>query len=678
MPTTIIEVPLRTGQSISQHPFYSGAQTQTARSSNVWQDDRGRIRRRPALHKFGDTNLNGALTGLFDYRFQTSNSSGATTQLMAFQDPLYQTDATARSARVMDLTEGEVGFPAITTEVGTRIHLRTASSRISGATVNFTPFEECSLFESASGDNGDSVGKVQILVDNLDYSSIGGGVIVRSAGHPDMSANSKWRLLGDTSGANILFDAITVAPGHSSVWTSNSLADWAPFSRPDFAQVGKALLVTDSSFRYPLRIWTGGSATAGSLLQAPRGSFLAMHQKRIFIGGLSGNPSDIVASGITFQSETNPYDWDVDNTRFEGAVRLRISADDQDAVTGMSNTFLGDMYVFKRKSMHRITGAIQNDSTPQPGNYSFQIQTISRTIGCGSHRSIQQVGNDLYWMSEKGVHSLQATQKFGDIEQGYLSFPIADLFEKINKENLQIAQSLFLPRLGLYIVGIPECDCPFMSKLLAFTVASQRWQVWDIGKFSAMGLGPSRGGETDSVYVSIVTNNNPLDPETSLAVLNFEDQTDWNQEFSEGNVILGSNAGIPIVLEPGDLFVDNPDIRFGTKSVERSQFYISSPGDFTSSLIYSWDSGDETTAEIDLNPNSDKCFGSRYALGKNQKGNGLGGFDDTAVTSVRGLGQGHVLRMRIEDSNVGRLPYLGCDLAIAGHGADYSPHTRNN
>lgn len=679
MPNTIIEIPLRTSQAVSQHPFFSGVQAQTGRSSNVWQDDRGRIRRRPAVYKFGDTSFEGSFTGIFNYRFQAQSSSASSSQLLAFQDPLNATAAPHQTGAVFDLTEGEFGFPGTIGQVGTRIHLRTASSVIN-AGVEFTPFESCSLFDSATGNDGDDQGDVQILVDNLDYSTPGGDVIIRSDGVvSDIASSSKWRLLGNTSGANVLFDAISVAPPHKTIWQSgDSVPDWHAFSQPDFIQFGRNLLIVDNSYKNPLRLWTGGSSSAITLPQAPRGAFLSVHQNRILIGGLQRNPNEIVACGILNSGFPNMFDWDTFDIRAGGAVSFSVSADDQDAVTGMSRTFLGDLYVFKRKSLHRVVGTLYNDINAQLGAFPFSIQTISRTIGCGSHRTIEQVGNDLYWMSEKGVHSLQATQKYGDVEQAYLSFPLADLFENINKKRLDVSQALYMPRLGMYLLGIPQCDCPFMSKLLAYSVASKRWQVWDIGKFTAIGLGPPRGGETDSVYVSIVTDEDPDAPTTSLAILDFSSETDANYEFADGTDGLGSLTGISCVLEPGDLFVENPDIRYGKKSVERLQFYINSPGNFTSTVKWAWDGADEESAPLDLNPNADKAFGTLYALGANEKGNALGSRDDTQATSVRLRGQGHTLRFRVEDSNVGRFPYLHADAAIAGHGADYSPTTRDN
>jgi hypothetical protein len=680
MPDTIIEIPLNTGQSLSQHPFFSGTAFQTDRTSNIWQDDRGRIRRRASIHKVGDTGIFGSFTGIFNYRFAARSSSGSSSQLVAFQDPLNETAAPGQSAAVFDLSEGEFGFPATIADVGTRIHLRTATHAERPQGIDFIPFESCVLRDNAGANltSGDLVtGNQQILVDNLDYSTPGGDVIIRSIGvDPSVPSTSGWRLTGSTSGANVRFSAISVQPLHKAIWTADTIANWTPFAHPDFMQFGRYLFILEDSHRYPLRIWTGGSNAASTVPQAPRGSFLSVHQNRIWIAGLQRDPTEIIGCGRDILGFPNVYDWNTSNLREIGAVSLRVSADDQDIVTGISRTFLGDMYVFKRKSLHRIVGNVFNDLNFQ-GALPFQIQTLSRTLGCGSHRSIQQVGNDLFWMSEKGVHSLQATNQFGDIEQAYLSFPIADLFEKLNKRNLQVSQSVFMPRLGLYLLGVPECDCAFMSKLLVYSVATKRWQVWDIGKFTSIGLGPTRGGETESVWVSIVTNDDPDAPESSFCVLNFEDETDWDQEFVDGAVRLGSNTGIATVLEPGDLFTDNADIRYGVKSIDRMQFYIASPGNFTSTIKYAWDAADEDQVTLDLNPNKDKCFGTRFALGSNEKGNALGSRDDTSVTSVRLTGHGHTCRFRIEDSNVGRLPYLHADAAVSGHGADWSPTTRD-
>jgi len=689
MADAVVPIPLRTTQALAAHPFYTGAAAQTRRTSNLWVDERQRLRRRPALHKIGDNVVAGVMTGMFNYRYQ-SRTSKILSSLIGVLDPLdHSSSSTYREPSSFLLSDKEFSFsslPATSGEDGVRLFVDSPTNVYSAAGVEFIFSEPVAVREGGTtGSDGTLRGYYEVVADNLDYTTPVGSIILRGvSGDSVADLDGSLRLTGQASGANVRFTAgrSRLSPRHKRLWlgsmNSSSERIWSPLCNPDFIQFGKIMLQTDDSNLYPIRVWTGGYQSMGTLQASPRGSFFSVHQNRIWIGGLQESPHLIVGCGLDEFGFADPYDWDTENIRVAGAVAVPVSADDQDAVTGMARSFFGDLIVFKSNSTHRISGAIFNDLSSDFA-LPFSRQTVSRTIGCASHRSIQQVGNDILWMSEKGVHSLRTTQEYGDVKESYLTFPIADLWEEINHERTQHAQSVYIPRLGLYMLGIPTKESRYMNKLLAFSVVSKQWQIWDVGSFSSISIGPRRGLESDSVYIYLVTDtDNDLG---KLAVLNFDDQTDWDQTIdvsSITNTDFGTSTAITTKIEPGDLFVESPEIRFRKKSIDRIQFYINSPGNMDATVKYSWDGGDEDNDTISLNPNREKAFGNGYALGDNWPGNALGDDDTTATTSFRPRGSGHTFRMRIEDSNTGRLAYLEADAAVSFHDTDYSPSTRDN
>ncbi len=99
-----------------------------------------------------------------------------------------------------------------------------------------------------------------------------------------------------------------------------------------------------------------------------------------------------------------------DETDFNGAsaaAELEIG----DVVTGLKR-FRDTLYIFCLNSIWSLEGDTSSD---------FIIRSVTRSIGCVSHDSIQEVGGDLIFLSQDGLRSLAATDRIGDVDLGLLS-----------------------------------------------------------------------------------------------------------------------------------------------------------------------------------------------------------------------------------------------------------------
>src|SRR3990172_5498930 len=140
----------------------------------------------------------------------------------------------------------------------------------------------------------------------------------------------------------------------------------------------------------------------------PNFSFCKTYKNRVWGAGVAANPSRLY-----YSVNLDPEDW-------AGATSGSIDIDpsDGDAIVGLAS-FRNELWVFKgpyKGSIHRITGSSPSD---------FARTTFIRGITAAYHNSIFNLPNDLGFVSPRGtVHSLVATQNFGDYEQSTLSLPI--------------------------------------------------------------------------------------------------------------------------------------------------------------------------------------------------------------------------------------------------------------
>src|SRR5690606_15198041 len=169
----------------------------------------------------------------------------------------------------------------------------------------------------------------------------------------------------------------------------------------------------------------------------------------------------------------------------QGGVRVGLPTGTGGEITGLSKPFLDDVYAFTAESINRVRVA---------GSADITVQTVNSSVGCIAHQSIRQVGNDLFFVSERGVHSLLATERYGDVEQEFLSAPIQRIWNRINPERLRQAWATYWKQRDLYILCIPARGTRGLQSsgnpavtwygldqnfMLVLHVSSRRWALWD-------------------------------------------------------------------------------------------------------------------------------------------------------------------------------------------------------
>ena len=211
----------------------------------------------------------------------------------------------------------------------------------------------------------------------------GGGAAAFTQKFVAMVANSKiWK--EDMDGT---FDDITGA----ATITADAI--------PVFCQARDLLLIFDDKNDTPLK-WnqTGNVATLGGSPPAGRGA--VFHANRVWTWGANANPSR-----LTYGSSTDAEDYTGTDT---GSIDLE--PEDGDRIIG-AVSFKQVLLVFKgpnKGSIHQISG------TAPTGADAFSRKVMVRGIPIQTHNSLIPVGDDILLMSDRAIHSLAATQEFGN------------------------------------------------------------------------------------------------------------------------------------------------------------------------------------------------------------------------------------------------------------------------
>lgn len=241
----------------------------------------------------------------------------------------------------------------------------------------------------------------------------------------------------------------------------HQLADNLKVSGQASAVTIQDMLVIGYSRIQPPLMWDSRFSTvARALVTAPDGNIVGNYQDRLLVGGSGTEPNVIALSAPGAFS-----DFREEN----GAAFLKVGAGAGDRVVAVDTSFFGEGLIYKTRSLSRLSGTSSDITSGDP----LRIKLITDKIGTLGQGTTVRYGDDLFWLSERGVHSLRTTERFGDMETHDLSNDISELYRQIPQDELEEASSVFDPHLGLVYFCMP-------AQTLVFDPRRPAWYIWDI------------------------------------------------------------------------------------------------------------------------------------------------------------------------------------------------------
>jgi hypothetical protein len=194
---------------------------------------------------------------------------------------------------------------------------------------------------------------------------------------------------------------------------------------PVFCQARETLLIFWHNIATPptpLK-WTGSGDVATYGGTPPVGRGAVFHNGRVWIWSTVADPSSIF-----YCASNNIEDWSGLDTG-----ELELDPGDGDRIIGACS-YKDSLIVFKGPNKGKIY-VIQG--TAPTGSDAYRKKILVRGIALQSHNSIVPVGDDVWFMSDQAIHSLQATEQYGDFKGAFLTRHLRKFFrEDINRTRL--------------------------------------------------------------------------------------------------------------------------------------------------------------------------------------------------------------------------------------------------
>jgi len=246
----------------------------------------------------------------------------------------------------------------------------------------------------------------------------------------------------------------------SGAWTqdSSSYLTNAADNVVNFAQLSDKLYFCDGVS--DIKSFNGTTvASIPAAANAPTGvKFLCSHTNRMFAIKTS-EPDTIYVSDLLSVEGTAAWSA-VDSFRVGG---------DGEPITAITSWTGFRLVVFKNNSTYVIT------TDPTAASIAdWPIEIVSQDIGCVAHRTVCQIGANLYWLAQDGVRSMQRILQGSDQE---ISEPLSKIIDSTIQEinTTYVSKACATYYKNRYILSVPISTSSTNNCSIVYNTVHKSW-----------------------------------------------------------------------------------------------------------------------------------------------------------------------------------------------------------
>ena len=215
----------------------------------------------------------------------------------------------------------------------------------------------------------------------------------------------------------------------------------------------------------------------------PDFSVMRVHHSRLFTN------DKVNIDRLNISSVGDFEEWN--GTGTSAALDIFPGDGDADGLQSIFIPFRSVLFVAKSTKLYRITGADENDYSPD---------LVTAGLGCQSHKSISSVDlDDVLFVSARGIHSLAATDEYGDFNAKYLSNKIQNTFNEFTSGRHAYIQSAYVPDTNAVFFAVTDEGASTNDTIYSFNTRSQEWTKWAEADCQSLGL--RRVGSKDKLII---------------------------------------------------------------------------------------------------------------------------------------------------------------------------------
>jgi hypothetical protein len=260
------------------------------------------------------------------------------------------------------------------------------------------------------------------------------------------------------------------------------------------------------------------------IVTPPQASLVGQHQGRMWCNDKTN------VDRIHYSPISNPEVWQ--GLGDSGAIDIGVGDGDPEGITAFWS-FKGILFVAKRTKLYKISGFSPEE---------YQVELVSSGVGCISHNSVAYIDqDDVFFVSEKGVHSLVATDTYGDFQGSYVSADIQQTFnEDFQRNRLKYCWAAYINNLNsvAFAFSDNQVSQDENNAIWLYNIPLKSWYTWP--NVSCESLITVSDEDQRRIYVGTSTTR----------VAKTENGTNYDVNTS------GNNTALTFTAKTGVIFVD--------------------------------------------------------------------------------------------------------------------------
>jgi hypothetical protein len=403
---------------------------------------------------------------------------------------------------------------------------------------------------------------------------------------------------------------------------SNALI--AGFTFACFEVMNEDLILAFSNATTPKK-WDNQAGTEWEDLGGtpPNFAFCRSHINRLFAAGVAANPDRLY-----YSSTDNHEEWG--GAGDSGAIDIFPGDGDPEGITAIFPTIKGAVFVAKRNRLYRVNTV--GDPT------EWTVDEVSRGIGCVGHNAVAAVGtDDVLFVSDRGVHSLAATDSYGDFESAYLSKDIQKDFAAWNKGRYKSMWMIYIPELNSMAISVSGSGSSLNNEIHLFNVEDKQWY-----RFT--------GPVSQALWRAKLSNRDILMIGNDQGRISQLTRNEFND----------NSAAIPFRVKTGTIYPDGSPLT--VKGFKKVSLFYRPKGDYSLTCRFKIDNYPLQTLTFDLSGDFDP-LGTEFTLGTSVLG--LSSAVPSVTLPVDGYGHGFSIELLQADVDE--------EAEIYGFAVEYEP-----
>ena len=224
---------------------------------------------------------------------------------------------------------------------------------------------------------------------------------------------------------------------------------------------------------------TSTTTIRGVVGAPPNANYCREHQGRVWADDKEQYET------LQYSSTFNPDEWA--GSGDSGELNIGFGDGDPEGLTTIFPPFKGTLFTAKRDSLYRV------DGTEAAG---FTITPMSLGVGAVGNAAVAAIDmDDVAYVSHKGIHSLVATNTYGDFQSPFLSEKIQNKFKSLVRSVLHKVNSVYIPTDNVIYFSLPTGDTSSTTPddIYLYNTKFKEWSNWpeivasSLGKIDLLG-----------------------------------------------------------------------------------------------------------------------------------------------------------------------------------------------